>query len=90
MNKKTFEEKYKDVELKFSHYYKYKFYFQSEFLDDQNYIIACIGGDSNDIYRLEVRNDEVNLLGERLQAYWDEVSMYDENDKEIFAWYEGY
>lgn len=49
-------EKYKDVVLKFSSYYKYSFTF-SGVAEDGAVVVARTGGDSSDIYRYEVSND---------------------------------
>lgn len=52
MTKQEFMNKYGDVEVKFSSYYKYTFTFTGEF--DGGVVIVDVGGDSSDIYRMEV------------------------------------
>ena len=54
MTKNEFMEKYKDVEFTFSRYYKYTFTFEGVTEDGKTIILSC-GGDTNEIYRYEVR-----------------------------------
>lgn len=53
MTKEEFMAKYGDIEVKFSSYYKFSFVF-SGVLDNGNKISVEVGGNSDDIYRLEV------------------------------------
>ncbi|MCG8673686.1 MAG: hypothetical protein MI867_30140 [Pseudomonadales bacterium] len=57
MSKEEFLEKHGDVILTFSSYYKYAFSYTAE-LGNGEKIYASIGGCSDDIYRLEVKNNE--------------------------------
>jgi hypothetical protein len=53
MTKEEFIEKYGEVTVFFSSYYKYTFSFAA-YLDDEHRIVVEYGGDANDIYRFEV------------------------------------
>ena len=57
MSYEEFIEKYGDIEVTFSSYYKYCFRY-SALLENGNTIIVEIGGDVDDIYRMEVYNNE--------------------------------
>lgn len=52
MTKQEFMNKYGDVDVKFSSYYKYTFTFTGEF--DGGVVLVEVGGGSSDIYRMEV------------------------------------
>lgn len=54
-------EKYGDVKLTFSYYYKYQFHYVG-YTEDGTKISASVGGDSSDIYRHEVHNNETQSL----------------------------
>lgn len=57
-------EKYGDVHLQFSSYYKYTFTFISQ-LKDGKVLLVWIGGDSDDIYRFDVcagNNGSLNVI----------------------------
>ena len=56
MTKKDFIEKYGDVKVKFSSYYKYTFKYIGT-LPDGNVISVDCGGNADDIYRYEVDAD---------------------------------
>jgi hypothetical protein len=56
MTKEDFIEKYGEVKVKFSSYYKYTFSFSGE-LSDGGKICVSYGGCSDDIYRYEVSAD---------------------------------
>lgn len=61
MSKEEFIKKHGDVVLKFSSYYKYVFSYTAV-LGEGTKLIASVGGDSDDIYRLSVSNNEqINL-----------------------------
>lgn len=53
--------KYGDVDVKFSSYYKYTFTFTGEF--DGGVVLVEVGGDSSDIYRMEVCSDSSESVG---------------------------
>jgi len=56
------QEKYGNVKLKFSGYYKYSFSFTGK-TDDGEEIYASIGGNADDIYRLPISSEEtINSL----------------------------
>ena len=61
LTKEEVLEKFKDVELKFSRYYKYTFTFEGKCGD---YTISMgIGGNAGDIYRYEVTADATETIG---------------------------
>ena len=53
MTKDEFYEKYGQVKVKFSSYYKYTFTFEGT-LNDGGRIVIDVGGSSGEIYRFEV------------------------------------
>ncbi len=61
MTVEEFEAAFGDVELTFSSYYKYEFTFTGSKGDVK--ISADYGGDSDDIYRYSVRNNEKRNVG---------------------------
>ncbi len=56
MEKKEFIEKYGDVKVKFSSYYKYTFSFTGT-LPNGDTIQVGVGGNADDIYKMEVGGD---------------------------------
>ena len=72
MNREEFFEKYGDVKVKFSSYYKYSFKFSNEELN----IIIYLGGTSEDIYRFEVKANKEYAITEL-----DPISAYVDNQK---------
>ena len=60
MNRKEFYDKYGDVKVKFSSYWKYTFVFTGEV--DGTLISVRVGGDSNGIYRFEVDANSVETV----------------------------
>lgn len=77
--------RYKDTELKFSSYYKFSFTFIGV-AEDGVKIVATIGGDSSNIYREEIFNNETRKLGD-IVSDWSYVCLNDKNDEEIFCYY---
>lgn len=72
-----FFRKYGTVEVKFSSYYKYTFTYHA-ILADGKRLIAQIGGDSSEIYKLEVTADTkipVNNLSLVFGAVYDGNKM---------------
>jgi hypothetical protein len=61
MNEKEILEKYGNVPLKFSSYYKFSFSFTGE-AEDGTKIKMSVGGHPDDIYREEVSCEEVRFL----------------------------
>lgn len=57
MKYEDFIEKYGDIVVTFSSYYKYCFRYAAV-LENSNRLIVEIGGDTTDIYRMEVYNNE--------------------------------
>lgn len=71
--------KYGNVKVKFTYYYKYSFYYEG--ITKKGYKIkAMVGGDSSEIYRLEVRNNEEVLITALCPNY---CAVYDNNGKII-------
>ncbi len=63
LKKEEFLKQFGDVSVKFSNYYKYTFYFKG--VDEGGRLITVsIGGDSEDIYRLEVSSDDEDKVSE--------------------------
>jgi len=61
MSKYEFIEKYGDVKVKFVSYYKFTFVYQGEV--DGKTITVGIGGNADDIYRLDVSPDiEISIV----------------------------
>lgn len=69
-------EEYGDVEVTFSHYYKYTFHFSGK-TDGGRVVNVSIGGGSEDIYRMEVCNNETVKLAKIYGIH--SVEVYDEN-----------
>jgi hypothetical protein len=61
MTKEQIYEKYGNVKLKFSSYYKYSFGFAG-ITEDGERVYASIGGDSDEVYRLDVDADTEETL----------------------------
>lgn len=61
MTKEQIYEKYGDVKLKFSSYYKFSFGFTGTTEDGES-VYASIGGDSDEIYRLDVDADKEETI----------------------------
>ena len=83
MNGEQFCEKYGEVKVKFSGYYKFVFSYSAD-LSDTKRLICRIGGNTEDIYRLEVNPDDektVDSLGPFAGAIY-------ENGEEIEGFYE--
>ncbi len=83
MKKEQILEKYGNVKLKFDSYYKYTFTFVGV-ADDGAQVSTSIGGDAEDIYRMEVSADcsetLIGLGAECANVTLDgkEVGSYDE------------
>lgn len=77
-------EKYGDIPLKFSRYYKYVFSFFGERGDI--HIHADFGGSSDDIYRYEIDADAPKYLAD-IEANWHSVNITDAGDK-VFDYYD--
>jgi hypothetical protein len=60
LTSEEFIAKYGDVKVTFDYYYKYIFSFSGT-CDNGNDIYVCVGGDSSDIYRLDVGTNEVAI-----------------------------
>ena len=75
------QEKFGNVLLKFSNYYKYTFTFTGR--TDDGYKITCwYGGSSDEIYRYDVNAESEYSLGD-LDG-WSAVKVEDSEDKEVF------
>jgi hypothetical protein len=83
MTRQEFYDKYGDVKVKFTNYFKYTFTY-SALLPDGKLLTVGYGGDSADIYRHEVGADnEESVI--TLQPY--KGSIY-KDDKEIEGFYD--
>lgn len=61
MTKAEFIEKYESAPVKFSHYNKFKFYYAGTVASGETITLA-VGGDSDDIYRLDVDADKMESV----------------------------
>ncbi len=75
-------EKYLGVELTFSHYYKYKFTFIG-YVKGGIKIVANYGGDYDDIYRFDLKNNQKEMLDGK--DGWTSISIYDGKNL-IYNW----
>lgn len=83
MTRQEFYEKYGDVKVKFSSYYKYTFTYKAT-LPDGKLLTCGYGGNSDDIYRHEVGADcEESVIS--LQPH--EGSVY-QDGKEVDSFYD--
>lgn len=79
LTEEEFQEKYGEVEVKFSSYYKFTFVFRGYF--EGKLVQVNVGGGSEDIYRLDVKADEpvkVNSLGISYAAVFENGKVIDE------------
>jgi hypothetical protein len=83
MTQQQFLDKYGDVEVTFSHYYKFTFTYAAT-LPDGSRLTVGVGGNSDDIYRFEVSNNEVATVC-NLNPY--QGSVYCDN-REVEGFYE--
>jgi hypothetical protein len=58
LTREQFIDKYGDVEVRFSSYYKFTFTYSAQ-LTDGSYLTVSVGGNSDEIYRFKVANNEV-------------------------------
>lgn len=85
MTREEMLQKYGDVVVKFSSYYKYTFYYAAD-LPDGGRILVGVGGNSDYIYRFNVVNDEAMPI-----KYLDEpytVDVFDKDGKMIDDFYD--
>ena len=80
---RTVDQEYADVELTFSSYYKYAFYYKGTY--DYHTIIMGVGGNSDDIYRHEVVNNDKTTLR---ATYHNFIRILDKDGVEVFTWYD--
>lgn len=83
MTRDEFYEKYGEVLVTFSSYYKYTFTYRAELPDGQTLTVGC-GGQAEEIYRFDVvPNESVKVID--LYPYCGSVFS---NGKEIEAFYD--
>ena len=82
MTLEELNQKYGDVKVTFTHYYKFTFTFKGT-LSDGKTIVARVGGTGEDIYREEITREEKNIRD--LYPYY--VTLMD-GDEEIEFYYE--
>lgn len=85
MTKEEFIEKYGNVEVKFSSYYKYVFTYEA-ILPDSKVISVGYGGGGEDIYRHEVESGKKVTIG----LLCPHMGSVCENGKDIESFYEYY
>ena len=83
LEQKEFYEKYGDIDVTFSEYYKYIFTFTAKLPNDET-LICHIGGSSHDIYRFHMGNGHTESL-RSLDPFSGEVYK---DGKEICSFYE--
>ena len=83
MTKEEFYEKYGQVVVKFSYYYKYTFIFTGT-LEDGSKISVKYGGDSGEIYGYELANDEETTI----EKLWPFAGSIIKDGKEIEGFYD--
>ena len=83
MTRQEFYDKYGNVKVKFSRFYKFMFTFNA-LLPDGSVLVCNVGGNSDDIYRLEVTVDSEETLkslgpfsGSVYKDYKEVESFYD-------------
>ena len=81
MNLDQIKEKYGDVKLNFNGYYKYSFSFTGK-TEDGEEIYASIGGNADDIYKLEVSRDKE----ETINTLYPNYITVSKNGKDIVDW----
>ena len=79
MTKEEALEKYGNVPLRFSGYYKYSFNFVGTASDGAE-IFASLGGNADDIYRLNIKEGDEFCLN-KSDFYYIRITL---NNKEIF------
>ncbi len=82
MTREEFLEKYGKVQVTFSHYYKYTFYYTGEIPDGK--ITVGYGGDSHEIYRYEVTAGEMR----RIEDIYPHTGSVVRDGKEIEGFYD--
>ena len=82
---KEFLETYGEVYLEFSSYYKYSFTF-SKVLDTGEVIVIDVGGSSDEIYELEIVNNDKATVRNLIENYPSRyVVMYNSQKEVIFS-----
>lgn len=61
VSRNEFFDKYKDVEFKFSSYYKFTFTYRG-FTEDGEEVTVSVGGNADDIYREQVEANVVEYI----------------------------
>lgn len=78
------------IDMRFSHYHKYEFYWESE--GDLDFVVhASYGGDPDRIYRYPVTCGDVNKYRtfEALKNAFTFIQILDNNRKELYTYDEG-
>jgi len=70
---------FKERGLKFRNYYKYSFYFESYYPDVGITVIAEVGGNSDDIYRLDIEP----IMKRYDYDDWDNIEVKDDKDNVV-------
>lgn len=84
MTQNEFLEKYGNVLVTFSSYYKYSFTYKGT-LEDGSYIEVRVGGNSDDIYRFEVFADKEKTIDD-LYPYSGQVFKDGKEIEEFFEY----
>lgn len=83
MTRKEFIEKYGDIEVTFSSYYKYTFTYRAD-LDDGSAINVSFGGNADEIYRFNVVNNDKSTVKD-LDPYSGAIYK---DSKEVCSFYD--
>lgn len=86
ISKEEFCNRYGDVVVKFSYYYKYVFTFNAELPDGSKLIIA-FGGSADFIFNIEVNNNEEHYVKD-METYAVSGSVYDKDDKTVCCFWD--
>jgi hypothetical protein len=81
-----FIEKYANVRVTFSSYYKYEFKYIGQ-TDDGVKVSVTYGGDANQIYKFTLNAGHNFLLGETLMSFKHGISQRIDTNEELFEFY---
>ncbi len=76
-------ERYGNVDVTFSHYYKYRFSFRGSFGGKE--LFVDVGGDRDNIYRFEVTDRPIKA-SELLRDWFGKVEVHESPDGKITIW----
>ena len=83
-----FKEKYGDLEVQFSHYYKYVFTYEGR-TETGEFVSISLGGSADDIYRLDVVASDTLLVKEFEDPYHGTLYADESCENVIDSFFEG-